>query len=504
MRNKFLEFMGLKEANESAKKATSEIKLSDDSDFKPFVVDAENHPNLRILIKAFLDSDKVALPGPDGYPQKLTTLDPAKGTTTPKLKKKAIYLVGGAVRDHLLGKTAKDYDLTTDATPDEIRLILRSHGFTEVKPQGGKSAPKSYDRHPEPGNKSKVFYAKGWDRGGKEYVICARINGEDFEIATFRKDAKGGDGRVPDKMEFGGLDDDSSRRDFTANAMYIPLTNPDGPNAKLIDPHGGAHHLRAGEVHWVGNAKERLEEDQLRALRYLRSISAWGKNTKIPEEVKSAIGDIKDLPSVSRERIREEFLKGLQHADIDPVQFVKSYKDLGLLNTVFPDLEFKLDLPEDFTDKKEKRLAIAWLLRKNTPAKIEKILRQGTWTNEEVRDIVTLVELSKWFSEHNKNPQLFFEKFYDMKRKLHKTGMVPSLIKTWGKMNNHLEDLVNKFLTHELDTKGFTEDPTGRKVINPKIVGLLGRTPQGEEFGDSIRHIETDKFRKSLMKQHED
>jgi tRNA nucleotidyltransferase/poly(A) polymerase len=497
MRTTFLEFMGLREAAEG-KKAASEIKLADDSDFKPFVIDAENHPNLRVLVKAFLDSDKVALPGPDGYPQKLTTIDPAKGATTPKLKKKGLYLVGGAVRDHLMNKTAKDYDLATDATPDEIRLILRSHGFTEVKPQGSKNAPKQYERHPEPGNKSKIFYAKGWDRAGKEFVIGARVNGEEFEIATFRKDSKSGDGRTPDKMEFSGLDDDSARRDFTANAMYIPLTSADGPNAKLIDPHGGAHHLRAGEIHWVGNPRERIEEDQLRVMRYLRQIASHGKSTKIPDDVKSAIADVKDLPAVSRERIRDEFLKGLKHPDIDPIQYVKSFKDLGLLNTVFPDMEFKLDAPEDFSDKKEPRLAIAWLLRNNPPAKIERMLRQGTWTNDEIRDIITLIELSKWISDHGKNPQLFYEKFFDMKKKFHRTGMVPSMAKSWGRMNAHPENVLNTFLTHELDTKGYTDDPSGRKVVNPKIVGLLGKMPQGEEFGDAIRHIETDKFRKSL------
>src|SRR5581483_9405535 len=151
MTKKFLEFFGLKE-NVEGKKASSEIKLTPDADFKPFIVDGENHTNLRVIVKAFLDSDKVALPGPDGYPQKLTTLDPAKGATSPKLKKKTLYLVGGAVRDHLLNKTPKDYDLATDASPDEIRLILRSAGFTETRPQGGKNAPKKYEKHPEAGD----------------------------------------------------------------------------------------------------------------------------------------------------------------------------------------------------------------------------------------------------------------------------------------------------------------------------------------------------------------
>lgn len=509
MRRTFLEFVSLKEntnALPGAKKASSEVKLADDSDYKPFVVDGENHPNLRVVVKAFLDSDKVSLPGPDGYPQKLTTIDPTKGETSPRLKKKGIYLVGGAVRDHLAGKTPKDYDLATDAGPDEIRLVLRAAGFTEVKPQGGggKNSPQKYEKHPEAGQKNKIFYAKGWDRGGKEFVFGARVNGEEFEIATFRKDSKGGDGRTPDSMEFGSLDDDAARRDFTINSMYIPLTTADGANAKLIDPHGGAHHLRAGQVEFVGNAKDRLEEDQLRALRYIRQIATHGKNTKISDDVKQAISNIKDLPSVSRERIRDEFLKGLQHPDSDPVHYIKMYKDMGLLQTVFPDMQFKLDAPEDFTDKKEKRLAIAWILRNNPPEKVEKMLHQGTWSNDEVRDITTLINISKWMSDHSKNPRVFLDKFFDMKKSFHKTGMVPTLARQWGAMNKHPEDVMHHFLNHELDTKGYVDNEQGQKVVNPAISKMFGgRTPQGAEFGDAIKWIETDKFRKRLQTKDE-
>lgn len=505
MTKRFLEFLALKESTEGnigTKKASSEIKLADDTDFKPFVIDGENHPNLRVIVKAFLDSDKVALPGPDGYPQKLTTLDPNKGLSTPKIKKKTLYLVGGAVRDHLLGKTPKNYDLVTDAAPDEIRLVLRSAGFTETKPQDNKN--KKYDRHPESGDKSKVFFAKGWDRGGKEYTFGARVNGEDFEISTFRKDSKGG-ANAPENAEFGGLDDDSQRRDFTVNSMYIPLTSADGANARLVDPHGGAHHLRSGEVKFVGNPKDRLEEDEGRALRYIRQIASHGKNTNIGDDVKKAFENIKDMPSVSRERIKDEFLKGLQHPDVDATHYIKLIKDLGLLGTIFPDMDIKLDGPDDFSDKKEKRLAIAWLLRGNKPEKIEKTLHQGSWGEDEIRDILALVELSKWLGDHDKNPAIFLDKFFDMKKKLHKTGMVPSLVKQWGKMNKHPDNILGKFLNHELDTKGYVSDDSGKKSINPKILELLGgKAPHGSEFSDAIKKLETDKFSKELGKKNED
>lgn len=506
MRDTFLKYLSLREnttENGQIKKASSEVKLADDSDFKPFLVDSEHHPNLRLLVQAFLDSDKVALPGPEGFPSKLTILD-KKGEQTPKLKKKTLYLVGGAVRDHLLGKTPRNYNLVTDATPDEIRLTLKAANFTEAKPQSkGVPMDKKYDKHPEAGNKSKTFFAQGWDRAGKEYTFTIKINGEEFELSTLRKDAKGK--KSPDHMEFGGLEDDASKRDFTVNSMYIPLTSADGPNAKLIDPHGGAHHLRAGEIKFIGNPKERVGEDQGRILRMIRQIASHGKNTKIGDDVKAAISDVKDLPDLDRDTIRDEFLRGLEHPDTDPTHYVKLHKDLGLLNTVFPDVDFKLDDPKDFSDKKEKRLAIAWLLRNNNPAKIESALKKGNWSNKEIKEITHLIEIANWMKKHKTSPELFFNDFFKIKSKLHEpdNNLVPSLIRQWGRMNELPEDILNKFLTHDLSTKGFIKDDFGNRSINPEIVKVLGRMPQGQEFSDTIKKIETDKFRKTCEKKDE-
>jgi tRNA nucleotidyltransferase/poly(A) polymerase len=242
----------------------------------------------------------------------------------------------------------------------------------------------------------------------------------------------------------------------------------------------------------------------LRALRYIRFIASHGKNTKIPEDVKAAINDIKDLPAVSRERIRDEFLKGLKHPDVDPIHYVKMFKDLGLMETIFPDLDFKLEKSEDFSDKKEPRLALAWLLKNNTPAKVEAALKKGTWSNDEIRDIVHLIELEKWMSSHEESPEVFLDKFYDMKKKFHRTGMVPSLVKQWGKMNKMSEKILHKFLSHVMDTKGYV-DEDGIKKVNPKITKYLGgKNPKGEDFGNAIKDIETDKFVKNLSNSFED
>ncbi len=506
MRKSFFEYLMLKESAEQeqpSKGISSEVKLSDTSDYKPFVVNDEQHPNLRVIVAAFLDSQKVAFPGPDGYPQKLTTMD-AKGETTPKLKKKSLYLTGGAVRDHLSGKTPKDYDLVTDATPDEIRLILRSAGFQETKPQGKQAqVDKRYEKHPEAGTKSKVYWAKGWDRSGREFVMGARVNGEEFEIATFRKDAKGSTGRVPEKMEFGGLEDDSGRRDFTINAMYIPLTSADGPNSKLIDPHGGAHHLKSGDVRFIGNPKDRLEEDQLRALRYIRFVSKYNTMENIPNEYKEAIHEIRDLAKVSREEIREEFVKGLEHPDVDPRKYIKYYKEFGLLKTVFPGMTFKLDDPKkDYTDKKDKRLVVAYVLRHNNPDDIKDMLGHGAWQESEINDILHLIKMCAWASSYGKNDDEFYDQFYDMKNNLHtKTSLVPSVLRQWGQMCGMDEDMIQHYIQHEMGTKAYVKDSFGNRAVNPEITSALGgRTPSGKEFTDTIKGLETNKFKSRFAK----
>ncbi len=77
--------------------------------------------------------------------------------------------------------------------------------------------------------------------------------------------------------------------------------------------------------------------------------------------------------------------------------------------------------------------------------------------------------------------------------------MVPSLARQWGAMNKHPEDVMHHFLNHELDTKGYIDDERGQKVVNPAIAKLYGgKTPQGAQFGDAIKWIETDKFRQRL------
>lgn len=152
---------------------------------------------------------------------------------------KQSYLVGGCVRDMLLGHTPKDYDIVTDALYSDI---------------------------------TSFFSDAGWkvSQNGENFLVCCVSKfGHQFEIANFRKDSASGDGRRPDSVQIGTMDEDAERRDFTINALYLdPWTN------HWRDPtEFGYDDLRMKRLRFVGKPKQRLEEDYLRAFRFYRFIN---------------------------------------------------------------------------------------------------------------------------------------------------------------------------------------------------------------------------------------
>jgi poly(A) polymerase len=143
----------------------------------------------------------------------------------------AAYLAGGCVRDRILGLKAKDYDIATDARPETVARLF-DHTLAV---------------------------------GAKFGVMLVVIDGDQFEVATFRAEAGYKDGRRPSAVRFGSLEEDVQRRDFTIGGMYFdPATN------RVIDLVGGMRDLRAGVIRAIGDADQRFEEDHLRMLRAVR------------------------------------------------------------------------------------------------------------------------------------------------------------------------------------------------------------------------------------------
>lgn len=365
--------------------------------------------NMRPIIQAFLDSGSINL-----------TNDISSKVTLPK---KSLFLVGGPVRDFLMGKKPKDMDLATNATPEQIALILHSAGFKVP----GKEGKPDYDRSGRSGkdgmnlsfnpevssdNDKKIWYLKGRDASqeGKPFVIGAVVNGEEFDIATFRKDAK----TVNGQSEVDFVDnphEDAARRDLTINAMYIELNKADGENTKLYDPtKQGYHDVHSNKVRTVGKAEERFGEDKLRVMRAIRFHCKFGKDQPIDPEIKAAIPKFLDLEGVALERVREEFLKGLDDPEIDPKKYVSLYSSTGLLKKVLPGVILNVNVPTQLRDKKDRFLSLAWILQDNPVERVEAVLSpsrsQGGkevntgWSNQE-RGIISYLLKLKEFDTDN-------------------------------------------------------------------------------------------------------
>lgn len=187
------------------------------------------------------------------------------------------YIVGGCVRDSLLGLKPKDWDITTNATPHDVIAVFMDSGYTII-PTG-------------------VNYG----------TVTLLINRVGYEITTYRKDGTYGDGRRPDKVEFGNsLNEDLERRDFTINAMAYNHT--DG----LIDLFNGVKDLEDKVLRTVGNPYDRFNEDGLRILRAFRFAYKYNLDIEVETYVASKV--CKDnLDNVSVERIREELLQIICH-----------------------------------------------------------------------------------------------------------------------------------------------------------------------------------------------
>ncbi len=186
------------------------------------------------------------------------------------------FLVGGAVRDALLGIEVKDFDVATSARPNEVEKI-----FPKTVPIG------------------KEF--------GVIAVVCkANIT---VEVTTFRKESEYDQKRRPKGVEFTDLKGDGSRRDFTINALYYDIHRKE-----LVDPFGGIEDLNSKKIRAIGVARERLEEDPLRILRALRFESRF--QFSLDEELKDAIKDLKSkLSQISKERVFDELQKMFKGAN---------------------------------------------------------------------------------------------------------------------------------------------------------------------------------------------
>jgi len=203
------------------------------------------------------------------------------------------FLVGGCVRDLLRGIGPKDYDIATDATPEEIIKIF-------------------------PDN----FYENDFG--------TVTVNGS-VEITPYRKEGRYSDKRHPDKIQWAKtIEEDLSRRDFTVNAMAADS------KLAVIDPFGSRQDLKNKLIRAVGSPDDRFSEDALRMIRAVRLASVLGY--EIEAETKKAISkNAKLIKAVSAERIRDEFVKIIMSDNAYPG--IEMMRSLGLLRYTIPEIE---------------------------------------------------------------------------------------------------------------------------------------------------------------------
>ena len=213
------------------------------------------------------------------------------------------YAVGGCIRDLMIGKDPNDWDVTTNATPEDIQRIFEH-----------------------------TFYTNDFGTVGVVFDEATEETLKVIEVTPYRLEGKYSDARRPDSVIFSDkLEDDLKRRDFTINAIaYSPEKD------KLVDLYKGQEDLKLGLIRAVGDADVRFSEDALRILRAIRLAAECRSSTE--EGTAKAMSTNKDqLAKISKERIRDEFIRIINSPK--PMKAILLAQSLGILKYVAPDLE---------------------------------------------------------------------------------------------------------------------------------------------------------------------
>ncbi len=223
---------------------------------------------------------------------------------------------GGCVRDHFLGREPKDYDVATNALPDQVREVFGKNRTLAIGAAFG------------------VITVLGPRRAVPVYrdghlTSQTRAEQHVIEIATFRRDAEYSDGRRPDSVEYTDAKEDALRRDFTINGMFF-----DPVKEEVVDYVGGQQDIERKVIRAIGNPHERIQEDKLRMLRGVRFASTLG--FELETETRSAIAQhASEINVVSKERIGQELIRMLDHSNRGDA--VRLMWESGLLKEILPE-----------------------------------------------------------------------------------------------------------------------------------------------------------------------
>lgn len=316
---------------------------------------------------------------------------------------KELYIVGGAVRDAIMGKKPKDFDLATDAFPEEVVKMVQDAGYSTIG---------------EVGQQFGVVIVQ----------IPSDKNG--VEIATFREDLSGG--RRPDAVKYSTIDKDVLRRDLTINALFYDIGR-----GEIVDLVGGLKDIQDQKIRTVGVAADRFAEDPLRKLRALRFAGRTG--SKLEKETADAILTDNSLEGVSPERIRDEFKKSIESAK-KPVDYLNMVSHFSLWEVMFPNLV----ISTNFVNTNTWPIQLTHLFDMNSNDMIKKEMNRMTFTSDEVNAVVFLKNLR----------DLKPENVFDLYKQWVTTKVDKDIITQFAKINRLDLKQIKAFLKYKPTTNG--------------------------------------------------
>ena len=354
---------------------------------------------------------------------------------------KDIFLVGGAVRDIIQGKNPKDYDLVTNALPEESKEILKDFKVS--------------------------------DEQGRSFGVLrvyTRNEPEGYEIASYRKDiALGRDTKGNDKkVELGNtvtIEDDCSRRDLTINALFYDIKNKE-----IVDLVDGFNDIENRIIKTVGNAEKRFNEDRLRILRVFRfaarTKSKIENNTALAIKNDNRLKNISGKDDVSQERIIEELEKAWKQVD-NYNEYLNMLTKFNMWNEIFNDSIINTN----FVKSDNFVIILANLFKlENTNNLKNKLVNNYKISNNISKKIVFLIDFLKFNSNnvlntHKKRSQLSIDN---------------NILNEWLILNDIKDDLMYKFIDYK---------PT---VSAEKLMDLGFK---GKQLGEEINRLEIINFK---------
>ncbi len=375
-----------------------------------------------------------------------------------------LYVVGGAVRDLLYGNEPKDFDLATNAKPEEIKSILNMYRTIELGEQFG--------------------------------IVNVVTEDGQYEIATFRKDI--GKGRRPDSVEFTTIDQDVKRRDLTINALFYDIDK-----GEVVDLVGGIGDIERNVVRTVGSAVERFDEDKLRVLRALRFAARVGSD--VDKDIESAISKDKTTISgnglpISQERIRDEFLKGIKQVQ-SVGYFTQLITKYNLWDWIFGRL---VVTTEPLIETKEANVLIAVLLQSNEPTLVEKTLvNKLKYTVDEVKEISFLIKFLQYGTD-----------VYKLRERFEVIGISEETLRTFSNLMKIPNKIVDTFLEYKITTsgddlikKGFKGREIGQekeRIEKEKFLKLMNESKKKVSYSGVILNEESRKLLKKYIPHPKD